>query len=129
MAQFVKKTVVSETNDSTPMVVTETQTTPSQTLEYLVYFAFGVLEILLLFRLVLKLLGASTASGFVRFVYGLSGVFIMPFEGIFRRAVTNGIETASILEPATIVAIIVCAILCWGVLYLMRVLMGQEPDA
>lgn len=128
MAQIVKETYVTQANDVTPVVVA-TQSSTSQTIEYLIYFFFGVLEVLLAFRLVLKLLGASTASGFVRFIYGLTGVFILPFEGIFRRAVTSGIETASILEPATLVAIIVYAVVSFGIIYLLRILMGEHPDA
>jgi hypothetical protein len=98
----------------------------SLTVERLVYFLFGILEVLLAFRLIFKLAGASLASGFVEFVYGLSGIFILPFEGIFRRAVAPGIETKAVLEPSTLVAIIVYAVLAWGVVKLIRILSGNR---
>jgi hypothetical protein len=100
--------------------------TNSQTTEYLIYFFFGALEILLTFRLVLKMLGASTSSAFVNFIYGLSKVFVTPFDGIFRRGFTQGIETTSILEPSTLVAIMVYIIIAWGVVKLIRIFSGEE---
>ena len=57
----------------------------AQTVEYLIYFLFGILEVLLAFRLIFKLTGASLSSAFVGLIYGLTGIFILPFEGIFRR--------------------------------------------
>lgn len=101
----------------------------SQTTEYLVYYFFGALEILLAFRLILKLTGASMASGFVKMIYGLTGIFTWPFEGIFRRAFAQGVETTSVLEPATIVALFVYAIMAWGIVKLVRISSGeQQPE-
>lgn len=128
MAEIVKQKVTTQSQGPVAARTTEVKSiaTGSQTIEYLVYFLFGVLEILLAFRLVLKLMGASVTSGFVNFIYGLTGLFILPFEGIFRRAVSEGIETASVLEPATIVAIIVYAVLAWGVVMLIRILSRER---
>lgn len=101
----------------------------SQKTEYLIFYFFGALEILLAFRLVLKLAGASMASGFVKMIYGLTGIFIWPFEGIFRRAFSQGVETTSVLEPATIVALGVYAIVAWGIVKLVRISSGeQQPE-
>lgn len=101
----------------------------SQTTEYLVYYFFGALEILLAFRLILKLAGASMASGFVKMIYGITGIFTWPFEGIFRKAFTQGVETTSVLEPATIVALAVYAIVAWGIVKLVRISSGeQQPE-
>jgi hypothetical protein len=128
MADIIRETVTTQTNSSAPdvvMVENNNGSNQSQKIEYLVYFLFGTLDVLLAFRFVLKLLGANAASGFVSFVYGLSSIFIMPFEGIFRRAVSDGIETASVLEPATIVAVIVYGLLAWGMVKLVRLLSGE----
>ena len=57
-------------------------------------------------------------SGFVYFVYALSGLFVMPFEGIFRKAFARGVETTSVLEPAVIVAVLVYVTLSWGIIRL-----------
>src|SRR6478609_2357189 len=48
-----------------------------------VWYILGVIEILLAFRFVLKLLGANPNSGFVDFVYSVSGVLTAPFDTIF----------------------------------------------
>jgi len=71
------------------------EVTSSQTAEYLIYFFFGILETLLAFRLILKLMGASLSSGFVNGIYAITGIFILPFEGIFRRGFSQGVETTS----------------------------------
>ena len=64
---------------------TKVEASNTQTAEYLIYYVLGTLEILLAFRLLLKLAGASLSSGFVRMIYGLTSIFVWPFEGIFRK--------------------------------------------
>jgi hypothetical protein len=111
-----------------PVVIPQTvrEATNSQTIEYLIYFFFGVLEVLLAFRLLLKLTGANMASGFVSFIYGITGIFILPFEGIFRRGFSPGLETTSVLEPATLVALVVYAVLVWGIVKLLRIFSREQ---
>lgn len=127
MEKHTEETVTTqENNDYSSKTPTKREATSSQTVEYLVYFLFGALEILLVFRLILKLMGASISSTFVSAIYGLSGIFIAPFEGIFRRGYTQGVETTSVLEPSTIVAIIVYAVLAWGVVKLILIFSGER---
>lgn len=130
MAEIVKKSVTTQNEGPREAVTTETKrvATSSQTIEYLIYFFFGLLEILLAFRLVLKLAGASISSAFVGLIYGLTGVFILPFEGIFRRGYAQGVETTSVLEPSTLVAIIVYAVLALGIIKLIRILSGEKQQ-
>lgn len=111
-----------------PVVTTPVRSgaTNHETYEYLVYYIFGALDVLLAFRLILKIAGASTASFFVNFIYSLSKIFILPFEGMFRRVTAEGVETTSIFEPATIVALIVYAILAFGIVKLIRISSGEE---
>jgi len=133
MAEISKQTVTTQGNSIDPVVNTTTKNTSvkstatsSQTVEYLIYFFFGVVEILLAFRLILKLAGANIASAFVGLIYGLTGIFILPFEGIFRRGFAQGVETTSVLEPSTLIALIVYAVLAWGVVKLLRILSGEK---
>lgn len=127
MSQFTKETITTQKNNSPASSVTAAdEASNSQTIEYLVYFLFGVLEILLAFRLVLKLMGASAVSGFVALIYGLTGIFILPFEGIFRRWFNQGLETTSVLEPSVLVAIIVYSVLAWGIVKLIRISSGKK---
>lgn len=135
MTEIIKETITSDavTSDNSANVVVatpvEVEATNSQTTEYIVYLLLGALEILLTFRLVLKLMGASISSAFVGFIYGLTGLFILPFEGIFRRGFSQGIETTSILEPSTLVAIIVYAVLAWGIVKWIRVLSRKQQNS
>ncbi|MFZ2187950.1 MAG: YggT family protein [Candidatus Moraniibacteriota bacterium] len=128
MTEIKKETVTTAGTDVDSVVnaPTEKKATNSQTIEYLVYFLFGALEILLAFRLVLKLTGASIGSAFVGLVYGITGIFTVPFEGIFRRTVGQGVETAAVFEPATFVAILVYAVIGWGIVKLVRILSGDK---
>lgn len=114
--------------DTIKVAPVKVEATSSQTVEYLVYFFFGALEILLAFRLVFKLMGASVGNAFIGLIYGLSGIFILPFQGIFHSGVTQGIETSSVFEPSTLVAIIVYAVIAWGIVKLLSVLSGERQE-
>ncbi len=87
----------------------------------MVYYILGVLELLLAFRFIFKLLGANPGSGFVSFIYSLSGVFLSPFQGIFRSVVTKGIEARAVFEPATLIAMAVYALAAYGIAKLMEI--------
>ena len=116
--------------ESTPVMATQVKTaaTSSQTIEYLIYFLFGALDVLLAFRLVFKLAGAGTSSAFVQFIYGITGLFILPFEGIFRRGISQGLETTSVLEPSTLVALVVYAFAAWGIVKLVKIVSGEKQQ-
>jgi hypothetical protein len=131
MEKHTEETITTQDSDTMPVAKTPNrrQTTSSQTIEYIVYFIFGALEILLTFRLVLKLMGASLSSNFVSAVYDFTKIFIWPFEGIFRRGFAEGVETTSVFEPSTLVAIIVYAILAWGIVKLIQIFAGERQDS
>lgn len=131
MSEIIKETITTNESNKRPVVSTpvKVEATNKQTTEYLIYFFFGLLEVLLAFRLVLKLTGASLLSGFVRFIYALTGIFILPFEGIFRRGYAQGVETTSVLEPSVMVAIIVYVILAWGIVKLLRISSGEKQES
>lgn len=130
MAELIKETVTT-TDNSTPVAASTSSEQASiyQTLEYLVYFFFGVLEVLLVFRLILRLTGANSSSAFVSLIYGITGVFIAPFQGIFPQATTQGVVTTAVLEPATLVAIVVYAVLAVAVVKLLRIFSGRQEQA
>ncbi len=94
----------------------------------LVYYVAGVIETLLLFRFMLKILGANPGSPFVAFIYSLSGMFVAPFRGIFRTAVAEGIETVSVLEPATLFAFVVYLVLAMGIVALINIVTATESE-
>jgi len=96
---------------------------PENKLKYgkIVYYILGIIEAFLAFRLIFKLLGANPGSAFVSFIYNVSGAFVAPFGGIFRSAVNKGIETKSVLDPTTIIAMIVYALIAYGIVKLIEI--------
>ena len=81
MTEYTKETVTTEqsNNDQVKTPDVEKEATGNQTAGYVIYFILGVLEIFLAFRFVLRLMGASTSSSFVNFIYSVSGFFISIF--------------------------------------------------
>jgi predicted lipid-binding transport protein (Tim44 family) len=79
---------------------------------------FGLIEIILAMRLIFKLLGANPSNGFIKFIYGITHLFTALFEGIFAE-ITISSSTKAVFEPATLIAIILVALIAWLVLKLM----------
>lgn len=130
MSKIIKESVTSENEGQTAAVTTEVRSEASgfQTIEYIIYFIFGIIDVLLVSRIILKLFGASTSSGFVNLIYDLTRPLILPFEGIFSRGSAQILENTSIFEPATFVAILVFAVLAWGIVKLINILSGEKQD-
>lgn len=76
-----------------------------------VWYIAGFIIALLAIRIILFLLGANQGSGFVDFIYAVSGVFAAPFTGIFPTPAYG----AFALDTASLVAIVVYALLAWGI--------------
>jgi YGGT family len=79
----------------------------AQALIQLISLATGILESLLLVRIVLLLLAANPDAGFSRFVYGVTAQFVAPFQGVFPNPFSLGGVT---LDEAAILAMIVYAL-------------------
>ena len=77
-----------------------------------IWYIAGFIIALLALRVVLLAFGANRASGFVDFIYSISGVFTAPFYGIFPTPSYNG---QFYLDSASLVAIVVYALVAWGV--------------
>lgn len=91
-----------------------------------IYYVLGVIEVLLAFRFLFKLLGANQASGFVTFIYSITNILTAPFKGIFSPFVTAGLSLRSIFEPSTIIAFIIYAIAAWGLERLLRLKAARD---
>ncbi len=92
----------------------------------IIWYIFGFVEIVLAFRFVLKLLGASPTAGFTKFVYGLSTPFAGPFSGIFQSSTNTGVETTSFIEWSTVIAAIVYIVVAWGLIKIFQ--LGKPTD-
>ena len=88
-----------------------------------VYFLLGVLEIILLLRFIFRLLGANRFNGFVSFLYSLSHVFVSPFNGIFND---QALGSHSVFEVSTLIAMLIYALLAWGLVSLGRVVFAPN---
>ena len=80
----------------------------------IVWYILGVIEILLLFRFMLKLLAANPAAGFTRFIYGVTQIFAAPFLSVFRISRVDG----NIFEWTTLLAMFVYFIVALGIIKL-----------
>jgi len=85
-----------------------------------VWYILGVIEILLAFKFVLKLLSASPSSGFVDFIYTVTGILTAPFDSIFGVTTTTSGDVRSVFEPSILVAIAVYALVAWGIVKLIN---------
>jgi YGGT family len=82
------------------------------------YFILGVLEVILALRLIFRLLGANQDNGFITFLYNLSHVFVGPFNGIFNDQALG----RSVFELSTLIAMLVYALIAWGIVSFGRVM-------
>lgn len=92
-----------------------------------IWYILGIIEILLAFRFVLRLLGANPAAGFTSFIYSVTYVFAAPFLTVFR---STRIVEGSVFEWTTLLAMVVYAIIAWGIIKLF--MMGRTvstPEA
>lgn len=105
--------MAAETNEISPIVI----------IKRVLWYLLGLLEVLLAFRFLFKLLGANANSGFVEFVYALSSIFVMPFEAIFPEPQTN----VNVFETSTIMAMLVFGILTYFLVLLLNVV--TQPPA
>jgi hypothetical protein len=86
-----------------------------------IWFVAGVLETLLGLRIVFRLLEANTASGFVRFIYDITEPFVRPFQGMFTDPTADG----AVLDSAAVVAMIIYALVTWGIVRLIWLLFDR----
>ena len=91
-----------------------------------IWYLVGLIEVMLLFRFVLKLLGANPSSGFVDFVYAVTGVLTAPFDNIFGVAKQQAGDVSSVFEPSILVAAAVYALIGWGIVKLLS--LNQPAD-
>jgi len=76
---------------------------------------FGIIQILIVLRIVLLLLNAREGNEIVSFILNTSQVFVAPFNGIFNKdALASG---GSILDIAAIAALVGWTVLEWIVLW------------
>jgi len=94
-------------------------------LSRVVMFVFGVVELLILVRFFLLLVGANTQTGFVQWIHDMSGIFMAPFNAILGVQTIDG----ATFEWSALVAIVVYAGIAWLIVALIRALTPRRgPD-
>ena len=92
----------------------------------IVWYILDVLEALLAFRFVLKLLAANSGAGFTHFIYSVTYPFVLPFLSVFRITRVEG----SVFEWTTLLAMFVYWLIAVGIIRLF--VMGKSvstPEA
>ena len=88
----------------------------------LLWFACGLLELLLVARVALRMVGANPEAGFVRFIYGLTQPFAAPFLGMLPNAAgTRG----ATLEVPVLIAMAVFFVVFLLLTLFLRVLISR----
>jgi uncharacterized protein YggT (Ycf19 family) len=104
-----ESTVTSDTDAAAPIreaSVVRTST-PARRVTEAIYLLFGIIDGLLLIRLVLKLLGANPHVGFASFIYGVTDFLLAPFRGLLPTYVSG----QSVFELSLVIAILIYSLL------------------
>jgi hypothetical protein len=75
----------------------------------LVWLAYGILETLILLRIVLKALGADAAAPVPFFVYGFTDLFLLSFKGSTGTPAAGG----KVLEISSLIAAVIYALIAY----------------
>lgn len=122
--QVVKttKTVPPDVKTEPPQVAFEKKRAIFRTYQ-VVWYVLAVVEVLLGFRMTLKAVSANPLSGFTSLIYSVSDPLALPFRGILQATVSGD----SVIEWSTIVAVIVYALIAYGIVYLLQMVKPVTP--
>ena len=93
-------------------------------MDTVIYGILSALEIILLLRFVFRLLGANTDNWFIQFLYGFTNPLVWPFRGIFNDPAP---ASQSVFEFSTLIAMLIYALLAWGVVSLINFILRPQP--
>ena len=77
----------------------------------LIWLFLGILEALIVLRIGLKLIGANPASPIVALIYGVTYLFLFPFEGMIVTPAAGSM----VLELSSFFAMLIYALIAWAV--------------
>ena len=90
-------------------------------IDRIMYTLLGMLEIMLGLRFMLKLIAANPDSGFTVFVYGVTDLFMAPFNALIGTPTYKGAS----FEATTLIAMAVYALLFWVLIRVILVATSQ----
>ena len=88
-----------------------------------IWYILGLIEVLLVFRLILKVLGANQYIGFTSLIYSITEPLAGPFMGILGTSISG----KSTMEWSTIIAALVYVCIAWGLVYLLGLFFPITP--
>lgn len=91
--------------------------------DFLQWF-IGVMEITLLIRFLLKLIGADKFNPFAGFLYALTDIILYPFSSIIPARELGGLP---VLEGSTLIAMGIYWLIFWAVRRFLQILI-TSPD-
>ena len=124
-AQVVRKTTTQAqpmAKGAAPQKVYETKKTIIR-FNQIIWYILGLIETLLIFRTVLKALGANPFVGFTSLIYAITTPMVAPFAGILGISASGN----SLIEWSTIIAGIVYLCIAWGLVYLLDLIYPISP--
>lgn len=123
--QVVRKTVTStepQAKGEAPQKVYEKKKTIFR-FNQIIWYILGFIEVLLIFRVILKALGANAYVGFTNLIYTITFPLIAPFQGILGTSIMGN----SIIEWSTLIAAVVYICIAWGLVYLLDLIYPISP--
>ena len=77
----------------------------------LVWLFFGILEALIVLRILLKLIAANPNSPIAALIYAFTDLFLFPFAGLTATPSAGGM----VLELSSFFAIVIYALIAWAI--------------
>lgn len=75
----------------------------------LVWLFFGILEVLIVLRILLKLIAANPNSPIAALIYAFTDLFLFPFAGLTATPSAGGM----VLELSSMFALVIYALIAW----------------
>lgn len=89
----------------------------------IIWYILVFIEVLLIFRITLKALGANQFVGFTSLIYAITTPLVIPFQGILGESISGN----SLIEWSTVVAGLVYLCVAWGLIYLLELIYPITP--
>jgi uncharacterized protein YggT (Ycf19 family) len=109
-------------------VVVDHGPTPGEMIRRVVMLGFGILQGLIVLRIILLLLIANQGNDVVAFVLSVTDPFVEPFRGMFQLD-RVGAESGSVLDVAAVVALVGWTLVELLVLALLSIGARRSEDA
>jgi len=116
--------VASQTPTNVNVSTAPARDTSTWTASRVIALVFTVLEVLLLIRFTLKLLGANADQPLVSAIYGITEPLVAPFRGMFAQPAGT-----PVVEIATLLSIVFFVLVAALIVAIVRAVTGRRGDS